>query len=115
MPSDRRNLHPTSGRAADRRARAAAARWRHDGSEARWARSDLRLRRVLSLVFAPVFAVGGALLLLLGSHASAHAAPSPSVYTSLAAACFALTAVALLDLYAIKRRTREQNRWHRGS
>lgn len=73
-------------RAADRHARNAASRWRHDGSEARWPRSDLRLRRILSMTFAPLFTASGTVFLMAGA--------------------------ALLDLSVIKRRHREQQRWH---
>ncbi|MFI6147007.1 hypothetical protein [Streptomyces sp. NPDC051109] len=89
---------------ADRQARAAPARWRHDGSEAseaQWARSDLRLRRSLSAVLA----AGGALFVFLASGSTVHT-PSPgTLYALLAAFCFLLAAVALADLYVIKRRT----------
>ncbi|MEW2587163.1 hypothetical protein [Streptomyces virginiae] len=105
--------HQRSGRAADRQARAAAIRWRHDGSEPRWARSDLRLRRLLCLLFAPVFALTGVLILLLGSEATPTTGPPPDVWTALAAGCFLLALVALVDLYVIGRRRREQQRWHR--
>ncbi|WP_051807328.1 hypothetical protein [Streptomyces sp. NRRL F-2664] len=115
MASHHRQWHHRSGRAADRQARAAAARWRHDGSEPRWARSDLRLRRLLSLVFAPVFVLTGVLLLVLGFRASTAAGPPQGVCTALAVGCFLLALVALADLYVIRRRTREQRRWHRAS
>ncbi|MET9572938.1 hypothetical protein ACFYNW_38720 [Streptomyces virginiae] len=110
-----RHQHYRSGRAADRQARAAAARWRHDGSEPRWARSDLKLRRLLSMLFAPIFALIGVLMLLLGSGAPAAAGPPQGIYTALAACCFLLALVALVDLYVIRRRRREQQRWHRTS
>ncbi|MFE5523477.1 hypothetical protein ACFQ9Q_38020 [Streptomyces virginiae] len=114
MASHHRHEHYRSGRAADRQARAAAVRWRHDGSEPRWARSDLKLRRLLSLVFAPIFVLIGLLMLLLGSEATAGVGPPPVVYTALAVGCFLLGLVALVDLYVIRHRRREQQRWHRG-
>ncbi|WP_143568827.1 DUF6343 family protein [Streptomyces amritsarensis] len=115
MASHDRHRNYPSGRAADRQARAAAVRWRHDGSEPRWARSDLRLRHLLSLLFAPIFALGGVLLLLLGAEAAATAGPPPTLYTALAVCCFLLALVALVDLYVIRRRRREQQRWYRSS
>ncbi|MFE0602475.1 hypothetical protein ACFW2T_13745 [Streptomyces sp. NPDC058892] len=115
MASQHRHQHYRSGRAADRHARAAATRWRHDGSEPRWARSDLRLRRLLSLLFAPFFALIGVLMLLLGSGATGTASPPRGLYTALAVCCFLLALVALVDLYVIRVRRREQQRWHRPS
>ncbi|CAM5266521.1 hypothetical protein [Streptomyces avidinii] len=100
-------------RAADRHARQTATRWRHDGSEAQWARSDLRLRRLLSLWAAPVFVFGSALLSFLASRATPQADPSRSVYVVLAAICFALAVLAIIDLRVIEHRMREQTRWHR--
>lgn len=99
-------------RAADRHARKAARRWRHDGSEARWARSDLRLRRILSIAFAPLFTAGGTVFALLALRAGEEGTPSRALCTVLAAVCFLMAGVALLDLYVIKRRRREQQRWH---
>ncbi|MFJ3202880.1 hypothetical protein [Streptomyces sp. NPDC086989] len=104
-----------AARAADRKARQAATRWRHDGSEAQWARSDLPLRRLLSLWAAPVFAAGSALFALLASQTTAQADPPRSVYIVLAAICFAVAVFAIIDLQVIKQRTREQQRWHRPS
>ncbi|MFF0549671.1 hypothetical protein ACFYUL_11990 [Streptomyces sp. NPDC004311] len=113
MATHHRHQHYPSGHAADRQARAAAARWRHDGSEPRWARSDLKLRRLLSLLFAPIFVLTGVLMLLLGSGSIPVSDPPPSVFTALAACCFVLALVAVVDLYVIRRRRREQQRWHR--
>ncbi|WP_234320962.1 hypothetical protein [Streptomyces katrae] len=113
MNSARKRHGPAAGRAADRHARAAATRWRHDGLEAQWARSDLRLRRLLSAVFAPVFAAGGALFVFLASESSDHTPSAGTLCAVLAAFCFLLAAVALADLYVIRRRTREQQRWRR--
>lgn len=100
-------------RAADRHARGAASRWRHDGSEARWARSDLRLRRTLSIVFAPLFTAGGTFFVLLALQATDHSTPSRTEWVALAVFCFLMAAVALLDLYVIQHRVREERRWHR--
>ncbi|MFI5672946.1 DUF6343 family protein [Streptomyces sp. NPDC051704] len=102
-------------RAADRRARRAAARWRQDGSEPQWARSDLRLRRLLSLWATPVFVVGGALFAVLASQATAQADPPRSLYLVLAVVCFAVAVVAIIDLQVIRHHAREQDRWHRPS
>lgn len=113
MASLHRHHRYRSGRAADRQARAAAVRWRHDGSEPQWARSDLKLRRLLSLLFAPIFVLIGAFVLVLGSAATAAAGPPQGVYTVLAVGCFVLALVALVDLYVIRRRRREERRWNR--
>ncbi|MFD8724802.1 hypothetical protein ACFV2H_44355 [Streptomyces sp. NPDC059629] len=100
-------------RAADRRARAAARRWRHDGSEPRWAQSDLPARRLLSRLFAVLFALGAAGFALLAWKAGPASQPDRTVFTALAALCAASTAVAVADLYVIRRRVAEQHRWRR--
>ncbi|MFE2554084.1 DUF6343 family protein [Streptomyces sp. NPDC059355] len=104
-----------AARAADRHARRAAARWRHDGSEPQWARSDLRLRRLLSLWAIPVFVVGAVLFAVLASQTAAHADPSRTLYVVLAAVCFAVAVIAIIGLRVIRHRAREENRWHRPS
>ncbi|MCX5195424.1 DUF6343 family protein [Streptomyces sp. NBC_00249] len=81
-----------------------------DGSEPLRARSDLRLRRRLSLVFAPAFAVGAVLLALRALRATPGSEPSPTVYGVLAALCMVLMTVAIADLYVIERRTRAGRR-----
>lgn len=112
MMSVRRQHGLGGSRAAGRHGRNAAPRWRHDGSGARWARSDLRLRRILSMTFAPLFTAGGTLFVLLALRAADQGTPSRALCMVLAAVCFLMAGVALLDLDVIKRRRREQRRWH---
>ncbi len=100
-------------RTADRRARAAARRWRHTGSEPRWAQTDLPARRLLSRLFTVLFALGaaGAALLRMASEPP----PSPTALCSShrPRARAVSTAVAIADLYVIRRRAAEQHRWRR--
>jgi len=97
-------------RAADRRSRAAARRWRHDGSEPQWARSDLRARRLLAGVFAPLLAMGAvafALLAAKGPHLDR------GLNLAVAVLCAVCALVAVVDLFVIRRRMAEQRRWGR--
>ncbi|MFH8773665.1 hypothetical protein [Streptomyces sp. NPDC017958] len=100
-------------RTADRRARTAARRWRHDGSEPRWASSDLPARRLLSRLFGALFALGAAGFAVLAWRAGPASQPDRVLLIALAALCAASTAVAIADLYVIRRRTAEQRRWKR--
>lgn len=75
------------------------------GTEPRTARSDLRLRRILSLIFAPIFLLGAVGFALLAWHAgSSGPPPDRGTYILFAAVCAALTVVALIDLAVIARR-----------
>jgi hypothetical protein len=109
--SERHHLRERwQARAADRRTRAAARRWRHDGSEPQWARSDLRARRLLAGVFAPLLALGAvgfALLAARGPHLDR------SFNIAVAAVCAACAVIAVIDLLVIRRRMAEQRRWRR--
>lgn len=100
-------------RAADRRARALARRWRHTGSEPRWAQSDLPARRLLSRIFGTLFALGAVGFALLAWKAGPASQPDRVLFIALAALCAASTAVAITDLYVIRRRAAEQRRWRR--
>ncbi|MCX4597380.1 hypothetical protein OG819_49730 [Streptomyces sp. NBC_01549] len=100
-------------RAADRRARAAARRWRHTGSEPRWAQSDLPARRLLSRIFGALFVLGAAGFALLAWKAGSASHPDRLLFIALAALCAASTVVAIAHLYVIRRRTAEQRRWRR--
>ena len=97
-------------RAADRRTRAAARRWRHDGSEPQWARSDLRARRLLAGVFAPLMVMGAVAFGLL-------AAEGPhldrSINLGVAIVCAVCAVIAVVDLLVIRRRMAERRRWGR--
>jgi hypothetical protein len=97
-------------RAADRRARSAARRWRHTGEEPRWARSDLPARRMLARVFAVLFVAGTVLFALL---AAAAPGADRGFDAATAAVCAVFAVVALVDLWVIRRRIDEQYRWGR--
>jgi ABC-type transport system involved in cytochrome bd biosynthesis fused ATPase/permease subunit len=95
---------------ADRRAHAAARRWRHTGEEARWARSDLPARRLLARVFAVLFLAGAA---LFGYLAVGAPAADTGFDIATAAVCAVFAVVAAIDLAVIRRRMSEQRRWGR--
>ncbi|MGA5701617.1 DUF6343 family protein [Peterkaempfera bronchialis] len=82
-------------------------RWRHErtGTEPVTARSDLKLRRTLSLIFAPLFLIGTAGFALLASQAvSGGPVPNRGTYVLFAAICAALAVIAVIDLVVIARR-----------
>lgn len=97
-------------RAADRRTKAAARRWRHDGSEPQWARSDLPARRLLAGIFAPLMAMGAVAFALLAARGPIEDRP---VNLGVAIICAVCTVVAVVDLFVIHRRMGEQRRWGR--
>ena len=103
----RERLH---ARAADRHARAVARRWTHDGSEPRWARSDLRARRLLAAVYAPLLTMGAVAFALLAAEGPHQ---DRGVNTAVAAICAVCAVAAVIDLFVIHRRMAEQRRWGR--
>jgi hypothetical protein len=75
------------------------------GTEPRTARSDLRLRRTLSLIFAPLFLLGAVGFALLAWRVGPGGTPPDrGTYIFFAAVCAALTVVAVIDLAVIARR-----------
>ena len=96
--------------AADRRTRAAARRWRHDGSEPQWARSDLRARRLLAGVFAPLLVLGAVAFALLAANGP-HL--DRSINLGVAIVCAVCAVIAVVDLLVIRRRMAERRRWGR--
>lgn len=98
-------------RAADRRTRAAARRWRHDGSEPQYARSALKARRLLAGVFAPLMVLGAVAFGLLAANGP-H--PDRAINLGVAVVCAVSAVVAVVDLVVIRRRMAEQRRWGRG-
>ncbi|GAA2784720.1 hypothetical protein GCM10010441_07130 [Kitasatospora paracochleata] len=99
--------------AADHRSRAAARRWRHVGTEPRWARSDLPARRLLGRIFVPFFLLGTIVFTLLATNALPAPRADRAFFTGLAVLCAVSTVVAVIDLVVIRRRMAEQRRWHR--
>ncbi|WP_354637987.1 DUF6343 family protein [Kitasatospora camelliae] len=80
--------------------------WRTDrrGTEPANARSDLELRRLLSLVFLVLFLCGTALFAVLAALAGPGPAPNQDTYVVFAAVCTGFAGIAALDLMVIHRR-----------
>jgi hypothetical protein len=80
-------------------------RWR-SGTEPRFARSDLKLRFLLSVLFTPFFALITAAFAVFAALATPTSVPSRGTLIGFAVACFALTVFAAVDLYVVIRRRR---------
>lgn len=80
-------------------------RWR-SGTEPATARSDLRLRFLLSVIFTPVFALMAAAFAVFAALAKPTGVPSRGALIGFAIACFVLTVFAVVDLYVVIRRRR---------
>ncbi len=80
-------------------------RWR-SGTEPRFARSDLKLRFLLSVLFTPLFAAMTAAFAFFAAIAKPTGVPSRGTLVGFAIACFVLTLFALVDLYVVIRRRR---------
>ncbi|MCK1815709.1 DUF6343 family protein [Streptomyces sp. XM4011] len=82
-------------------------RHRRTGTEPITAKSDLPLRRLLSLIFLPLFAAGTVLLAIWAANSDSGSSPGRAPLLTLAIVCGVLTVVAFLDLLVIRRRRRE--------
>ncbi|MFJ9695305.1 DUF6343 family protein [Kitasatospora sp. NPDC101183] len=82
-------------------------RWR-SGTEPSTARSDLKLRYLLSLVFTPLFALATLGFALWAAASPAYGAPSRGTLTGFAVACGLLTVFAAVDLAVVVRRRRTE-------
>ncbi|MFI6152481.1 DUF6343 family protein [Kitasatospora sp. NPDC051170] len=82
-------------------------RWR-SGTEPANARSDLKLRYLLSLTFTPLFALATAGFALWAAASPAYGAPSSGTLTGFAVACGLLTVFAAIDLAVVIRRRRTE-------
>ncbi|WP_406111464.1 DUF6343 family protein [Kitasatospora purpeofusca] len=82
-------------------------RW-HSGTEPATARSDLRLRYLLSLTFTPLFALATAGFAVWAANAPEFGAPSRGTLTGFAVACGILTLFAAVDLVIVIRRRRTE-------
>lgn len=80
-------------------------RWR-SGTEPATARSALRLRFLLSVIFIPVFALMTAAFAVVAAMAKPTGVPSRGALTGFAVVCFVLTVVAVVDLHVVIRRRR---------
>ncbi|MGW4894686.1 DUF6343 family protein [Kitasatospora sp. NPDC004240] len=78
-------------------------RWR-SGTEPATARSDLKLRYLLSLTFTPLFAIATAVFAVWAARAPDDGAPSSGTLTGFAVACGLLTLFAVVDLIVVIRR-----------
>ncbi|MFD8594936.1 DUF6343 family protein [Kitasatospora sp. NPDC059646] len=81
--------------------------WR-SGTEPATARSDLKLRFLLSVVFLPFFALCTAGFAVWAGFASPHGAPSSGTLIVFAVGCGVLTLVAAADLWVVVRRRRTE-------
>jgi hypothetical protein len=78
------------------------------GTEPATARSDLKLRFLLSVIFTPIFALTTAGFAVWAAHSTSRDAPSQGTLTVFAIACGALTIFALIDLWVVVRRRRTE-------
>lgn len=81
--------------------------WR-SGTEPATARSDLKLRYLLSLTFTPLFAIATAAFAVWAAFAPENGAPSSGTLTGFAVACGLLTVFAVVDLLVVVRRRRTE-------
>ncbi|GAA1068943.1 hypothetical protein GCM10009665_74700 [Kitasatospora nipponensis] len=79
--------------------------WR-SGTEPRFARSDLKLRFLLSVLFTPLFALTTAAFAYFAAVAGPTSVPSRGTLVGFAIACFVLTVIATIDLCVVVRRRR---------
>ncbi|WP_457033461.1 DUF6343 family protein [Kitasatospora sp. P5_F3] len=80
----------------------------HSGTEPMTARSDLKLRFLLSVIFTPLFALTTAGFAVWAAVADPGASPSPATLTAFAVACGLLTLFAAVDLLVVVRRRRTE-------
>ncbi|WP_052851343.1 DUF6343 family protein [Streptomyces avicenniae] len=78
------------------------------GTEPVTAYSDLRLRWVLSLVFAPLFLLATVFFAIWWGAADSGDSPSPALLGWLTLACAVLTVIAVIDLLVVTRRIRRR-------
>ncbi|MFG2267172.1 DUF6343 family protein [Streptomyces sp. NPDC048720] len=78
------------------------------GAEPVTARSPLRLRRLLSAVFLPLFAAAAAVLALWAARTGPGDSPGSAPLTVLAVICGVLALAAALDLAVVTRRLRRE-------
>jgi hypothetical protein len=81
--------------------------WR-SGTEPATARSDLKLRFLLSVMFLPVFVLMTAGFAAWAAHSTSSDAPSRGTLVVFAACCGVLTLLAAVDLWVVVRRRRTE-------
>ncbi|MEU8516281.1 DUF6343 family protein [Kitasatospora sp. NPDC048722] len=82
-------------------------RWR-SGTEPSNARSDLKLRYLLSLTFTPLFAISTVVFAVWAANSPSYGAPSSGTLTGFAVAMGLLTLFAVVDLVVVIRRRRTE-------
>ncbi|MFH9348641.1 DUF6343 family protein [Kitasatospora sp. NPDC017646] len=82
-------------------------RW-HSGTEPTTARSDLKLRYLLSATFTPLFALGTAGFAFWAASSPVDGAPSRGTLTGFAIALGLITLFAVVDLVVVIRRRRTE-------
>lgn len=83
-------------------------RWERTGTEPLTARSALRLRLILSLIFIPLFLAGTALFWYWMVASGPRDAPSSDSLRVLTIVCAVLSVLALLDLVVVLLRRRRE-------
>ncbi|MDJ1134267.1 DUF6343 family protein [Streptomyces iconiensis] len=78
------------------------------GTEPVTARTDLRLRAILSSCGVPVFAAAAVFFAWWASTSHSHSSPSDTLLSVLAGVCALLALFAAIDLVVIRRRARER-------
>ena len=78
------------------------------GTEPATARSDLKLRFLLSVTFTPFFALLTAGFAVWASQSNSGSVPTDGTLTMFAVVCGALTLFAAIDLYVVVRRRRTE-------
>ncbi|MFG2823017.1 DUF6343 family protein [Kitasatospora sp. NPDC048365] len=78
------------------------------GTEPATARSDLKLRFLLSVLFTPLFALATAGFALWAANPPSSGAPGQRTLIAFAIACAALTLFAAVDLWLVVRRRRTE-------
>ncbi|WP_441248822.1 DUF6343 family protein [Kitasatospora sp. McL0602] len=81
--------------------------WR-SGTEPTTARSDLKLRFLLSVVFTPFFALLTAAFAVWAAASTDRSVPTQGTLTVFAVACGLLTLLAAVDLWVVVRRRRTE-------
>ncbi|MFD7904576.1 DUF6343 family protein [Kitasatospora sp. NPDC059722] len=82
-------------------------RWR-SGTEPSTARSDLKLRYLLSLTFTPLFAIATVAFAVWAANSPSYGAPSSGTLTGFAVVMGLLTLFAAVDLVVVIRRRRTE-------
>ncbi|MFG2194092.1 DUF6343 family protein [Streptomyces sp. NPDC048639] len=83
------------------------------GTEPAMARSALGLRKLLSVIYTPLFLAGAVLFAIWAGKSDAGSTPSSGALGAIAIVCAVLSLLALTDLMVVKHRLRrERGRRH---